>query len=116
VKETHPSLNARDLVRSCGYKYQSPSATPPPSPTPEGGNYQSPPIGGIEAAPNPEVDALNALRDKAKGLGVDVDLRWGTRRLNEEITLAEGVAAELKAKEATGSRKPPEATEDKAGE
>lgn len=86
-REEHSTLNARDLVRSCGYTYQSPLAAPSRSPTPEGGNYQSPPISG--PAPNPALDALNAQRKRAEELGIEVDNRWGTRRLNELIAEAE---------------------------
>lgn len=43
-----------------------------------------------DTAPNvsPEVAELNALRAKAAELGVDVDNRWGKKKLNEEIAKA----------------------------
>lgn len=87
VKKTLTQLNARDYVRSRGYTLQSPVQDAPA--TAEGTDYSSPPICGTGAAPNPALDALNDLRKRAEALGVTVDNRWGTRRLNEEIATAE---------------------------
>jgi len=44
------------------------------------------PGGSLPAA----LRGLDDLRDEAKSLGVDVDNRWGERRLREEIAKARG--------------------------
>jgi hypothetical protein len=105
VKETHDHNNARDLVRSCGYTLHNPGIVAADVP-PENEEFRSPEIGGVpgmDEAPNPTLDALNALRARAEGLGITVDNRWGTRRLNELIAEAEAA-------------KPEEAVTDDAGE
>lgn len=47
------------------------------------------PAGGREVPePAASEDDIDALREKAESLGVDVDRRWGERRLKDEITKA----------------------------
>lgn len=88
VREEHPTANARDLVRSRGYTLHAPVADE--AFTPKNAEYASPAIAGKEEnVPNPAMDALIALRKKAEALGITVDNRWGTRRLNELIAEAE---------------------------
>lgn len=41
-----------------------------------------------DADGNSEVDELERLRDIARAGGIDVDLRWGARRLQREIDRA----------------------------
>jgi hypothetical protein len=49
----------------------------------------------IEAVePDPVPDALDALRSDARDLGVNVDNRWGAKRLQEEINNARATASE----------------------
>lgn len=42
-------------------------------------------IVGEPVTPEPAVDDLDALRADAEAAGVDVDKRWGAKRLNAEI-------------------------------
>jgi hypothetical protein len=37
---------------------------------------------------DPRDDERNALRREAEGLGIDIDLRWGVKRLQDEIAKA----------------------------
>lgn len=44
--------------------------------------------GGVAAASADPVDELDALRKQAESLGIDVDRRWGEKRLRAEIAKA----------------------------
>ena len=91
VKEVHSTLNARDLVRSRGYTLRSPRGAVEVTKSDgddavvAAGDYAE-----TEAHANAAMEALTALRKQAEDLGVVVDNRWGTKRLNEEIAAKKG--------------------------
>lgn len=92
--EEHPVPNARDLVRGCGYTYSPRVAAPVVAgETGEPGSTEPPPDGG--EASNPAMDALEALRAEATALGIAVDKRWGTKRLQDEIAFAKDAKNEV---------------------
>lgn len=51
----------------------------------EAAEEDEPSIDEVEAADKAEIDSLEALRAEAEALGVEVDRRWGERRLREVI-------------------------------
>lgn len=91
VEHQHRSDNARDLVRHHGWSYVSPAARTAPPVKDETDQTEermaSTDINAVElAAANKYVQAL---RDTLVRAGVDVDNRWGIKRLKEELTRRE---------------------------
>jgi len=67
-------------------KGKKPAAAPPPAPAPSVPHYDPEPK--PEPAETPA--SLDSLRLQATQLGINVDGRWGERRLQQEIAEAKG--------------------------
>ena len=83
VKHRCPRHQANDLVRHLGWL-----TSPPKGMKGEVVEEEKVEEGGDEPqadAPAPEPDELDVLRAKLKDAGVEPDMRWGKKRLQEEL-------------------------------
>lgn len=89
VAETHMRSNARDLIRLRNYTAHDPSAAA----AKPGTNPDALIPADEDAVKTDQVEEakeqLTLLRMQLAGLGVEVDNRWGIRRLNDEIAQAQ---------------------------